>query len=776
MLQRHGMGGMGHHVGHHHLGPHSALSRGQPTPPISEDASLAEADGQISYEMYFPTPSNMTKIDQIRHHITTRNVFALLYHASLVGLSLYQALSDLHTRLEAYMPPEADNVGTILNYLSARGIDDVRNDAETAVSLLAWSEGSEVRWEEGWRESFLHCAGMYGRLESCADFKNITPITRALLERACLETQLRVQAAEERLADFQYSDMWPPAVASTASSSGPVTTSPAKASADRLQKFFVAHYMRVYGRWPPPAAPPTHHEGNVGGGNGDEEIWLTRTVAKSLQKDFAALYDYLVNRDIVWDGSETRSSRKWLMVSESGNRGFDADTPDLPMTDMLIEFDNKLRFPHIPHPYPLVPESIPPPVNLSNGTKEKPSKKNKNGNNDNNTNVGNRSGALERRVQLAYTEATNIYILGSDFTQSDLIDAFVKFEKADRTGEVDPSTARRGRWVLVYGVLQTLASVSVDAPNVRYREGVPYHLSPRLKGAKMPPWKAGGPNSLPLMGSSHSGAAGSGEEAAHELSHCWAVVRSWNGGNSNNSGADTSSGGSGNTSPVVRGGAAGTGAGYNFPRPPPTTTTSRSSVAGYHTPAGAGTRSVRSNSSVAPSVGGGYAPFSSAGSVISESDTASSSVRSPASGSLSRRNTRSRDGLYYSNSNKYSSGGPRSVATFGSGREIERVDEVEWPVPRRGYGGSQAASAVGGNAGGAGGGGFLVLDDVVDSRRGSFSTAVSGQERDRSALGLGRADRGYGRPLLSRSGSETDSVTPVIRDFDDLDVVDDHHP
>ncbi|KAK0713148.1 hypothetical protein B0T26DRAFT_622680, partial [Lasiosphaeria miniovina] len=522
MLHRHG------HYNQQHLAPHGGgYGRGgQPTPPVSEDANLWESDGQISYEMYFPTPPNMTKIDQVRHHITTRNVFALLYHASLVGLSLYQALSDLHSRLESYMPSEADNIGTILNYLSARGIDDVRNDAETAVSLLAWSEGHEVRWEEGWRESFLHCAGMYSQLETCADFKHVTPITRALLERACLETQLRVQAAEERLAAFQYADMWPGTVATTANASGPVAAAPAKAAADRLQKFLLQHYTRSFGSWPPLPMPQGNDHSAIGtahgGAEGEEEMWLTRAVAQSLQKDFAALYDYLVNRDIVWDGSEARSSRKWMMVSESGNRGFEADTPDLPMTDMLIEFDNKLRFSHIPHPYPLVPESIPPPVGAIG------SKKNNGANQSGNLySHGNssRPGAVERRIQLAYTEVTNICILGSEFTHSDLIDAFSKFEKTDRISEVDPSTARRGRWVLIYGILQTLASVSVDAPNVRYKDEVPYHLSPRLKGAKMPPWKSG--QSSHNHGHGPIGGASNTEEAAHELSHCWVVPLTW---------------------------------------------------------------------------------------------------------------------------------------------------------------------------------------------------------------------------------------------------------
>lgn len=546
-----------------HLGHSLGVGRGgQPTPPVSEDASLAEMDGQISYEMYFPTP-NLPRTEQLRHQLTTRNVFALLYHSSLVGLTLYQALSDLHSRLETYMPPGSDNVGQIINYLTARGIDDARNDPETAIGLLAWSESSEIRWEEGWRESFLHCAGMHSDLEHCADFRHTTPITRALLERACLETQLRVQTAEERLADLSYADMWPSAAG------------PAWAAAERLRKMLLGHYSRLYGTWPPPPVLTSTSVGQQpGGGSGPggaddttstEDTWLTRTVATNLQRDFGALYDYLVNRDIIWDVSEARSGRKWMLVSESGNRSFEADALDLPITDMLIEFDNKLRFPHIPHPYPLIPESIPPvtsPTSGSSGGVGFFGRKTSTPGMDAKTPTSGgastaRAGAMERRVHLAYTESTNIYVLGSDFTQSDLIDAFVRFEKSDKIGEVDPATARLGRWVLIYGVLQTLASVSVDAPGLRYRDGVAYHLNPRLKGTKIPPWKgtATGASPSPLLtaGGNVAGGTGNPDEASHELSHCWVVPRTW-AGHGVSSGAESSSG-SRSASPVGGGGA-----------------------------------------------------------------------------------------------------------------------------------------------------------------------------------------------------------------------------
>ncbi len=535
---------------------------GQATPPVSEENAHADVDGQISYEMYFPTPANLTTAEAHRHAITTRNVFALLYHASLVGLSLFQALHDLLERLDGYMEPDADNVGTIINYLSARGIDDARNDPETAVSLLAWSETPEVRWEEGWREAFLHCAGMYSRLEDCADFKHLTPITRALLERACLETQLRVQVAEERLVNFAFADAWGPAANNNNSSS-----SVGKAAAERLQQFLINHYAKTYGTWPPAESGARTTDG--------EEMWLTRPVAQMLQRDFGALYDYLVNRDIVWDESETRSSRKWMMVSESGNKSFEADTQDLPLTDLLIEFDNRMRFPHIPHPYPLVPDSIRPSTSAAPTSSRDRSKKDKHAKqvlDDRN---------LERRVQFAYTEATNIYSLGSEFTQSDLIEGFVKFEKTDRIGAVDPFCARRGRWVLVYAVLQILASVSVDSPNVRYKDGVSYHLSPRLKGTRTPPWKGVSSPSL---------------EACHELSHCWVVPRTWQQQALDSAGSDTSAGSTDPVTHMIRSRARQ----QKFPLPPP-------SRAGFRTPS---VQSMRSSTTATPTMWGGSSAMS----------------------------------------------------------------------------------------------------------------------------------------------------------------------
>lgn len=756
-------------MGGHRLQPGNR-SGGQPTPPLSDDTIITSTDGQISYEIFFSPPSNASNTEQVRYSVSVRNVFALLYHASLVGLSLCQALSDLHVRMEQFMPQaETDNLSTIIAYLGARGIDDVRNDPETAIGLLAWCEDPRVRWEEGWRESFLHVAGMYGSLkerslmESSSDFKRISPITRALLERASLEMHLRVQAAEEPLAAFSFEDMWPPSLSSISPTSGPVVASPAKASADRLQRFFLSYYRSTWGRWPPPPPPDA-----VTSDESDEPLWLTRTVIQVLQKDFGTLYDYLVNRDIVWDGSETRSSRKWLMVSESGNKGFEADSDELPMTDVLIEYDNKQRYPHIPHPYPLVPESIPPAANTAAlGANNKNRKRSKTGTETVPASASGpqRPGAVERRIQLAYTEATNVYILGSDFAQTDLIDAFVKFEKTDRIGEIDPSLARRGRWILIYGILQTLASVSADAPIVRYSEGVGYHLGPRLKGARLPPWAKKGKQAPSIQP----------QEASHELSYCWLAPRTWNNSNTSASeeGGMDDSQASDDNSPIDR------KHGYAFPHPPHPGPSSAGGRGGVTSP----------QSSRAPSASGqsrGYYP-SYAGSVTSydaQSDagtttsswlhmsSASSVTTAPTHGGRTSKAS-SRTGLR---------GVARSTETLGSRRgggplaspglgprSSSRLDEMEeaaggggeWPMGAGRDRGKLHISTAGDSSG------RPRRREGSRPRKESFGALREGGE-DSDDQGWVR--RRHSRPLLSPS--ETSSVAQAIKDFDELDVDD----
>ncbi|KAI9834411.1 MAG: hypothetical protein M1819_003022 [Sarea resinae] len=450
---------------------------GHPTPPISVTTSN-DRDYPILHELFFPAPGHMSKVGSLRHDIATRNFLAMLLNKTLVGITYHQAISDLYERLGDYMPPDTDKANLIIDWLMAKNLDDVRNDPASAAGLLAWSETSSVRWLEGYIEGFIHCTGMYSaRVWEMIEMRDISPKSKALIQRANLEMRVRVQNAEQKLATFDLEDMW---------SICPQNSS-AKLAYERFGKFLSKFYENAYWAWPPAISE-------------DETSWLTRDIVNRLQDDFGALYDFLVDRDITWDESEERSSRKWTIASKGQKAFFEADTEELPLTDVFVGFDNRNGYPHIPHPFPLVPSSVAvqPPTRKSTfgGKKAKSGAEDK---------------GKEIRTALAYIEATNVYLLDSTVVSNRLIEAFTKFEKTDHPGEIDPYEARKGRWILLYGILQILATVSLDSLSVRHKDDVRYLLNPQLRG--IPPWRID-PERYP-------------EEALHNQSFCWRAPATW---------------------------------------------------------------------------------------------------------------------------------------------------------------------------------------------------------------------------------------------------------
>ncbi|KAI9794235.1 MAG: hypothetical protein M1816_006161 [Peltula sp. TS41687] len=460
--------------------PHSINSLNptsrQPTPPRSE-FSLPDKDHPIRHEIFFPAPPEASKQEFLRYHLTTRNVFALLYNKKIVGLNLYQILVDLHERLQLYMPSTADTAGMIIDYLVFNRVDDIRKDPASAAGLLAWSECATVRWFEGWREAFVHCSGMYGRLKYATEFRDVSKFSSALLERASLEIHVRVQRAADKLAEFDFTDMWP---------MQSVSPPPARSSFDRFRKFLVKYYEAAFWAWPP---LPRF---------GTADIWLTRDVVQRLQKDFGALYDYLVDRDLVWVLAGSANDRNPKVISKGQKPHFRADGDGLPMTDILVGFDNRNHFPHVPHPFPLLPASTPVQIPTKQSLFGKKSR-------------GTDTEYIHKRIALEYSEATNIFALGTDFGGNELVEAYSRFEKSDQLGEVDPYQARRGRWILLYGVLQVLATIAPDTPNLRHTQDVLYYLNPRLRGT--PPWREHNEPPPP--------------EATHYDSYCWTAPTTW---------------------------------------------------------------------------------------------------------------------------------------------------------------------------------------------------------------------------------------------------------
>ncbi|KAF8535511.1 hypothetical protein BDD12DRAFT_892605 [Trichophaea hybrida] len=495
------------------------------------------AESGIMYRMYFPAPSRLDKAMKHRYHLTTRNFFAMLFNQSLVGVTLGQTLLELTERTDKYLcspspmeyemadrglseiespygsflsagsslnsgqqaqqPPHPNTQRMIIDYLQNREFGDVRKWPEGAAGLVVWSERiaqrvakqgnlstCDERLESLWREGFVHCTGLLTSLQLQPEWGDISPITKALIDRASLEIQVRVSNADQRMSGFHFNDMWP------VSSAG---SPPARLAFDRFQKFLMKHYTsRFTGTWPP-------NDGK-----------FTRTVYLHLQRDFATLYSYIVDHDAVWspahDQSVPSGSRRTIVKPALPN--WRADDESLQMTDILSGFDERENHPPIPHPFPLVPPTNTPATtaNTSTATKKQKGFFPTTGprNRAYNANPG---AAL---AALALSESTNIEALKSSTTSNPLLEAFQSHEKSIPAHEISPHDARKGRWIMIYGVLQTLASVAVDAPGVTWTEGVEYWINPKLRGT--PPWKT----------SPHVAAAQEeGDERSHFRSHCW---------------------------------------------------------------------------------------------------------------------------------------------------------------------------------------------------------------------------------------------------------------
>src|SRR5690606_3209135 len=82
------------------------------------------------------------------------------------------------------------NVRRVLDYLLRREFDDVRNSPELAAGMLVFAEKYQI--VSIWQEAFVHCVGMLGRLEGSPEYKEISHITQAFMDRASLDMTVRL--------------------------------------------------------------------------------------------------------------------------------------------------------------------------------------------------------------------------------------------------------------------------------------------------------------------------------------------------------------------------------------------------------------------------------------------------------------------------------------------------------------------------------------------------------------------------------------------------------
>lgn len=485
------------------------------SPSLNNNSSFSnpESHGKvtsITHEIWFRAPSHITRPEiQRRHHIATRNYIALLYGLPIIGSDFFEMLSDLQNVMDTYYElndpsDQWDSAQVIITYLKSRKLDDVRGNLSACLGIMAWSEQSSVRWEAGYMEGFVHAVGMMtSRTIDMREFKLLSQVSRHKLQNAYNALQLRLIEAEERLANFDFPELW--------YAEGVTVNQPAQRAYDEFRSFLNCFYATVWGNWPPKEKDHQKH-------------WLSRTVVNRLQADLGALYDYIVDRDIAWDASEERHTRKWEMVSNSSFRSssFHFDIPGLPITNMLVGFDSSLRYDHIPHPFPLLPTS-------ASGTKGKPAKKGIFGRLSSKKDAPVTIAGPKEQYQmaLAFNSATNVDLLGTAFKDNKLLDTFQHHEKSFPPAILPPADARLGRWILLYAMLQVLSTLSVDVSGLKYSDKIRYFACPSLDG--LPPWRSPThphhhPNAAPAASLA---ATQSMADATQAMSYCWTAPERW---------------------------------------------------------------------------------------------------------------------------------------------------------------------------------------------------------------------------------------------------------
>ena len=444
-------------------GSTSHYSTNSGTDGLLPTEKLSIGDSEMR-RIYLDAPSSISKMDILRHHVTTRNFFALLLNKPIVGYTYYQALVDLYERLQAYLLPSVDCAGLLITYLTINHLNDTRNDPGAAAGMLAWSEEANVSWAGGWREGFVHSVGMYTSLIKLPENRDISTESRTLLDHSHLELQTRVEAAQDSLTGFFFGGGWLAANVLSPSVSH---------ACGRFGSFLQEYFLSILKSWPIRAhrrkgRPP-----------------FTRTMVMRMQQDLGTLYDLCVDKNI----SSTEMDLLFLRQQQADELN---TTPKLrescnddQLRSMIVSFDREHAFTHLPFPWPLLPASsstahtAPGAAPLS---------------------------TLRKKLLRTDKRSSHAYVPASKEPSStsagadDLVSAFNRFEESEQASETNPRDSRIGRWIVLYCALQVLATVSVDTPGLWYKEVVEYFLSPHLK------------ETTPLK---------TFTEASREQSYCW---------------------------------------------------------------------------------------------------------------------------------------------------------------------------------------------------------------------------------------------------------------
>ena len=489
----------------------------QSTSDGSNESVRSLAEGPREYHIYFPTKlsSNGPQFSErdIQKLVDARNLFAFLEGQELLRTraapTLFHVLVAVSSLLGEFEFTNVDGstfgeaASTAFGWLSNKErLGDVSQSREKTIEGIII--GERMRSQELYNEAFAHAVGKYEAVKSVKPelFGQISINTRNRLERAYLDLGQRQRAADLRLTEFEFPSLFAGIAASTSSEESKFVHFKAwKSHFMSLRKAVLSYYKDLHGQWPPKASSKK---------NTFVEGGLNRLVLKGLYVDLCGLYDFLADRESLT------------------TRGFDAsDDRDVPTVDptaaalrrLLGEFDRSSPpvTPPIPFDIPLVPTMATlNPSYIGMGPKEQNALLTKK--------------LKDHESQLVVAKSHNMYSVHN----TPFLEMFKAFEAKESRGKNCSQLAdmRYGHWIFMYATLQSLPMLVVDAPGLRYTEGVEYFLCMPSMGSL--PWMED------VVKREWYGVASSGHavvlpsdlvvhgvEGIYRRSHCWTVAAQW---------------------------------------------------------------------------------------------------------------------------------------------------------------------------------------------------------------------------------------------------------
>jgi hypothetical protein len=517
-----------------------------PTPPRSPDPSVLEGSSDGSkgsrtlsdttddipseIHLYLPlslsiergtlspnNPEPRCSASDVEQLVTYRNLVAFLLGQSLVATEKHSSTFDIFMRISDILQHydfsnvDGSTYGEVAamsfdNYVNELHMADMKSSREKTIEGIVL--GERMRSVMLYTEAFVHGVGKYEDLTRLGDprFELISPLTRNRMERASMDLFLRLKSINTRLEDFDFPAVFSGLMNSkTADESKVVRFDAWKSAFMATRKHVVAYYKHKYGSWPPKASSKK---------NSLETSGLNRLVLIDLYHDVSHLYDLLVDR---------KSLTTRTVEGPSDDDGAD-DVNGITtkaLRRVLSEYDRSS-----PPVQPPVPFDIPIYPNLK-------TTRGGYGIGDAKKDAKTRSKKLKDDEIATLLKAS--YNPDSDIS-TPFLDAFRDLARKSAHGKSfdDLCDLRTGQWMFIYAVLQSLPMLVVDAPGVRWTEGVEYFLcEPPRSGV---PWAredagvqrgwysvagSSGLVSLPSDVVEH------GVEGIYRRSHCWQMAERW---------------------------------------------------------------------------------------------------------------------------------------------------------------------------------------------------------------------------------------------------------